>query len=318
MVFKDFASYWQWARDVIERRLDRDVKKLHYSNYMHHMLEGGKRIRGTLCLLVSQALGGGVKKTLPYAVAVEFCHAATLAHDDFIDYHETRRGRVPLYKILDPRRAVILADMLLSTATHRIALRSTDGYRTISKAIYELCRGVALEPLNPVAFMKDVASGKTRDRFYLSLIRLKTAELFAAATKLGAIAARANQTQRLQAYNYGVAVGEAYQVADDIVDISNARKTKNIDRVTAVKLFPAMMYLSREAIGDMVRDVLSGSPSVKTIEKVSISGLEDLIKMKAREAKEAIKPFPDNSYKKLLTNTPKAVVNIMLKEVGKG
>ncbi|MFQ6085665.1 MAG: polyprenyl synthetase family protein, partial [Candidatus Bathyarchaeia archaeon] len=219
-MFKDFLSYHAWARGTIDARLDKDADLIHFSDFMRYMIKGGKRLRGTLCLLISQALGGDSEESLPYACAIEMVHAATLAHDDFIDGHGTRRGRIPLYRVLDPRRAVLLADMLLSTSAHRVAsLGSTDGYQTLTKAIYEVSRGVFYEPLNPVPFIREIRSGKIEKRLYRVLIRLKTAELFGAACKLGAIAAGADVSDRLRAYSYGIAVGEAFQVADDLVDI---------------------------------------------------------------------------------------------------
>ncbi|HID91427.1 TPA: hypothetical protein EYP44_05660 [Candidatus Bathyarchaeota archaeon] len=244
----------------------------------------------------------------------------TLAHDDLVDRHALRRGRAPLYKVLDPRRAVLLADMLLSTAANRIAsLESIDGYQTLAKAIYEVCRGVVSEPLNPIRFLKELERGRVSEKLYLTLIRLKTAALFGAACRLGAIATDADSERRALAYRYGILVGEAYQIADDLVDVLIAQRTGKITATTMIELFPMMLYFfGKGALMGIIRDVLRGTPSVESLRRIKLQELERLIRMKIEESKSMVASFPENEYKSLLEEGPEMGVRLMLQEARPG
>jgi geranylgeranyl pyrophosphate synthase len=101
---QSFSDYWKGARKLIDKKLEEEAEKLHFAHYMKYALRGGKRFRGTLTLLFTQALGGNIEDGLPFSVAIEFIHAGVLVHDDFFDMHEIRRGRVPLARASFPKQ----------------------------------------------------------------------------------------------------------------------------------------------------------------------------------------------------------------------
>jgi geranylgeranyl pyrophosphate synthase len=267
-------------------------------------------------LLFTQALGGSIEDALPFSVAIEFIHAGALVHDDFFDMHEVRRGKVPLYRILDPRRAFLIADMLLSIAQAKLA-ESRNGYKALAKAIYEACRGACLEPLNPVDFLRSVRKRKIPEEFYIRLIRLKTAELFGTACKFGGIASNASPEFTRRAYEYGIQIGLAYQMADDLVDYMIACKTGEIDVPKMVKLLPALFYFAPSILTELATKIIKGKVGfVDCLRKMEIRDkCEQEIRGCLEQAKEKIDPFPGSTYKELLLEAPDFLIEKILEEI---
>lgn len=168
------------------------------------ILADGKRLRGSLVCLVAEALDGRVEQALPGALAVEMVQAASLVHDDFVDGDALRRGRPAAWTRLSPRRAVLLADLLFATAIEKMAGAGARECTTIARAIAAMAQGAVQETLDRGA--------------YRSIIRLKTGSLFAAAARLGALAACASDTTVEAAAQFGARLGEVYQIADDLAD----------------------------------------------------------------------------------------------------
>jgi geranylgeranyl pyrophosphate synthase len=298
-----FEDYWRKAKEAIDARLEKDTSHLPAS--VRRVLSGGKRFRGTLTLLTAQALGGTVEKALPFSVAVELVHAGFLIHDDFLDGHETRRGRRPLYRVLDPRRAILVADMLLSMAQAKLT-ESRDSYKALAKAIYEASKGAFSEPFNPLKFLNDLRRGRISETIYLSLIRLKTAELFGASSKIGAIASDASPDMLEGAYRYGINTGIAYQLADDYADCALAYEG-DVDLLTAMKLAPSILYFAPEKLPSFVQalmrrrlgNALALLKEVDMCEKLKA----EVAKYAALAEKEA-GSFPQNEYTRLLSEAP--------------
>lgn len=169
----------------------------------------GKRLRGTLTCLVAQALGGRVERALPAALAVEIIQAASLVHDDFVDGDALRRGRPAAWTVLSPQRAVLLADVMFATAIEKMAQEGAREGATLARAIATMAQG---------AFHETLAEGRTEGAAYRRINALKTGSLFAAAARLGALAASAGHIELQAATEYGALAGEAYQIADDLAD----------------------------------------------------------------------------------------------------
>ncbi|MGC9164840.1 MAG: polyprenyl synthetase family protein [Thermoprotei archaeon] len=316
----NIAEYLENVRPLLDKRIREIAETLHFSRLMLRQVEGGKRLRGTLTLLTCEALGGDVKKALDYAAAVEIVHAATLTHDDYIDRHKMRRGLKPLYAILDPRRAVLIGDMLMAAAIKYV--NAEDGSKdALSDAIYDISRGAFLEPLNPTVFLRSLMSGKVLQESYLMIIKLKTAVLFATASKLGAIAAKSSIKE--EAYRYGMAVGEAFQVADDLSDITKIIKDEEIDLGALITLGPLMAYFV--GIKETIPLIMSGliklhdntyrfpPETIKILKQAQTNALQ-FINDRLKIAKENLDSFPENDYTNLLKEYPDYAVGRMLEE----
>lgn len=165
----------------------------------------GKRLRACLTCLVAEALGAPLKRALPAALAIEIVQAASLVHDDLVDGDVQRRGRAAAWTWLTPRHAVLLADVMFATSLERMAALGAREAATLARAIAAMARGAFLESL-------------AEPTPYRSIIRWKTGSLFAAAARLGALAAAAAPPLLHAAYDYGMHAGEVYQIADDLAD----------------------------------------------------------------------------------------------------
>jgi octaprenyl-diphosphate synthase len=178
----------------------------------HLLRAGGKRLRALLGCAVMRALGADPRLRLELLAAVELVHTGSLLHDDLLDGSAVRRGRPAVHVAYDPHTAVLAGDMLLSWAFERLA---RDGTREIQialgVAVRELCEGEVLERERRFDPAADLAHARTVNR-------LKTASLFAYAAETGARLAEAPEALRAACREYGTALGEAFQTADDLLD----------------------------------------------------------------------------------------------------
>lgn len=179
---------------------------------LHEILADGKRIRGVLTCLVAEALGARLEQALPASLAVEMIQAASLVHDDFVDGDTLRRGRPAAWTKLSPRRAVLLADLVFATAIEKMARAGRHEGETVAHAIATMAQGALQEALGAGERQRP-----GRDA-YRRVIHLKTGSLFAAAARLGALAAGADETMLDAAMEYGARTGALYQIADDLAD----------------------------------------------------------------------------------------------------
>lgn len=211
------------------------------------LLSGGKKIRGVLCCMVAEGLGGNLSQALPRAVAVELIHTASLIHDDFIDGHTRRRNRPALWTLEGARRAVLLGDLLFSSSIRLMAELGAPDCRVAAQTIALLSMGAWQEPANPEEFLSAKGKGRPAKTFYDRIIKLKTGELFGAACQLGAVAAGADPVAQEGWRTFGLSVGEAYQIADDIQEIEAVLDAGSVSKAQAAALIPALIYLNGDA-----------------------------------------------------------------------
>jgi geranylgeranyl pyrophosphate synthase len=181
-----------------------------HADALRTILTEGKRLRGSLTCLVAEALGGTLEQALPAALAVEMVQAASLVHDDFVDGDTVRRGRPAAWTLLSSRRAVLVADVMFATAIESMAQTGARQGATLAQAIAAMAQG-ALQEGAGNACAEDLDA-------YRRIIYLKTGSLFAAAARLGALAADAQETHLQAATDFGARAGEVYQIADDLAD----------------------------------------------------------------------------------------------------
>lgn len=201
-------------------------------------LTAGKKLRGTLLCLVVSALGGALAEALPGAVAIELIQAATLLHDDFVDQHRARRRQPALWTLQGARRAVLLGDVIFSSAIHMMASRGREDGLIVARAIAEVARGAYQEPLDPAALLAALNRGMEPGA-YEKIIDLKTAVLFAAACQLGAVSAGAGSEGQGAWRRYGLRVGQAYQLADDLQDVERVLTRGKVTSEEMTGLVPA-------------------------------------------------------------------------------
>ena len=196
---------------VIARKLQSAVPLIgQVSSYI--ISAGGKRLRPALLLLVSRALGYEQAQRFNLAAVVEFIHTATLLHDDVVDGSTLRRGRATANQSFGNPASVLVGDFLYSRA-FQMMLDANDMrvMEILADATNVIAEGEVLQLMN----MHDASLDEAG---YLTVIRSKTAKLFEASARLGAILAGSSPEIEEDCAAYGQALGTAFQVIDDVLD----------------------------------------------------------------------------------------------------
>ena len=187
----------------------------------HILNSGGKRIRPLLLILCARLAGKGdgfeicpPGADVLLASLIEYIHTATLLHDDVVDHAEFRRGRRTAGGLWGNQVAILVGDYLYSKAIcHIVGFRNQD----VNECLSEACRKMAEGELMQLSY-KDDASISERE--YLKIVEYKTGSLIAAACRIGAVVADADLALRDALFQFGQAIGVAFQVADDTLDYS--------------------------------------------------------------------------------------------------
>jgi octaprenyl-diphosphate synthase len=199
--------------EVIRRRLESGVPLIR--QVAHYIVGGGgKRLRPMLLLLSAGAFGYGGPHRHELAAAVEFIHTATLLHDDVVDESELRRGRATANALFGNSAAVLVGDFVYSRAFQMmVEVDSLRVLRVLADATNVIAEGEVMQLVN--CHNPDI-----EEHGYLEVIRCKTAKLFEAATRLGAILGAAPSAEEDAIADYGTHLGTAFQLIDDVLDYS--------------------------------------------------------------------------------------------------
>lgn len=205
------AQEMQTVDAVIVERLRSEVALI--NQIAHYIISaGGKRIRPRLVLLFARALGFEGPERFTLAATVEFIHTATLLHDDVVDESSLRRGRQTANALFGNAASVLVGDFLYSRAFQMMV--SVDRMRVLdvlADATNVIAEGEVLQLMNmhdPDLAIED----------YLRVIRYKTAKLFEASARLGAVLAEADAATEERCADYGRSLGTAFQLVDDLLD----------------------------------------------------------------------------------------------------
>ncbi|MBQ0958027.1 octaprenyl diphosphate synthase [Ideonella sp. 4Y11] len=209
--------------EVIRQRLSSDVALI--EQISHYIIgAGGKRIRPRLVLLFAQGLGYEGPQADELAATVEFIHTATLLHDDVVDESSLRRGRQTANAMFGNAASVLVGDFLYSRAFQMmVSVNRMRVLEVLADATNVIAEGEVLQLMN----MHDP---DTTVEDYLRVIRFKTAKLFEASARLGAVIANADPAIEEACADYGRALGTAFQLVDDLLDYEGDREAlgKNV------------------------------------------------------------------------------------------
>ncbi len=193
-----------------------------YDPIVYIMNQGGKRLRPTLCLMACELFGGDIDSCLPSALAAEVFHNFTLVHDDIMDQAPIRRGKETVYKKWNSNIAILAGDVMQTKAlelalSHR-ARHTYDVVTELCKVAREVCEGQQYD-----------LNFETQDNVsiaeYIEMIRLKTAVLLGSVLKIGGLVAGASEEDIKNIYDFGINLGIAFQIQDDIFDCYGDAKT---------------------------------------------------------------------------------------------
>jgi geranylgeranyl diphosphate synthase, type II len=216
---------------------------------------GGKRLRPVLCLAAAEACGGTRDPALPAACAVELMHTYSLVHDDLpcMDDDDLRRGRPTCHKVYGEGMAVLCGDALLTEAFAVLAQARDTARFTVGEMIAELASAGGSRKLIGGQVLDLEGEGKSLS--LEDLIRIheaKTAALLTASVRLGAMSADADPEKLAALTKFGHALGLAFQVIDDILDVTqtteNLGKTAGKDAAVAKATYPAVMGLEKSRV----------------------------------------------------------------------
>jgi octaprenyl-diphosphate synthase len=274
----------------------------------------GKRIRPALALLGAHATGGSGSGHLDLAVVVELIHLATLVHDDIMDGAVKRRGQPTAYAKWGAELSVLLGDCLFSHALRLCTqFPTTDVSRRIADAASEVCSGEILQTQRRFDLQLTIPE-------YIGMIRMKTAALFRVSTELSAFLNNSSSEVVGACREYGEALGIAYQIYDDCLDIvgieSNAGKTLGTDLAKGKLTLPLLHVLKqldddgRERLSEMI---VHGSGDDRTallevvLERGGLRASVRKIQSYLDSAIQALGVLPDSRYRTLLREVPLAL-----------
>jgi len=206
------------TEEKIKSKLASDVELVQKMS-KYHIETGGKRLRALLTLGTAKLCGYSKgSRDVNLAACVELIHSATLMHDDVIDEGVVRRGKATLNKIWDNQSSVLIGDYLLSRCFEMMV---EDGNLEVLKLLSSTSSKIAQGEVLQLQHKSEV---DMLEETYLRIISAKTAELFAASTKVGAILSNANNKEKDALEFYGRNLGLTFQIADDTLDYNSELK----------------------------------------------------------------------------------------------
>jgi geranylgeranyl pyrophosphate synthase len=272
-------------------------------------LNGGKKSRGCLLCLVGEGLGASLESALERAVAVELIHIASLIHDDFVDQDRMRRNIPAAWTLEGARRAVLLGDVIFATSIQMMNQMGRDEGLVASETIAQLAGGALHEPLDPSVLLEAIESPHLNYGLYEKIIRLKTGVLFSAACRLGAISAGASREVQDNCYRYGMAIGEAYQIADDLKEVRNHLAAGTVQMHQMVALAPSLLYFDKKLRPHIIAILREGAvrlnDAVMNRLAAAAERMQQAIEQRLNHAVAEIKSAADASrHRELILSAP--------------
>jgi octaprenyl-diphosphate synthase len=275
----------------------------------HYIINsGGKRLRPMIVVLAARALGYAGRDHITSAAIIEFIHTATLLHDDVVDDSKLRRGRQTANSVFGNAASVLVGDFLYSRAFQMmVQIGDMRVMEVLANATNVIAEGEVQQLVN-------CHDPDTTEERYLDVIRNKTAKLFEAGAEIAAILAGENSSVQGSLADYGMRLGTAFQLRDDVLDYdaSPAEIGKNIGDDLAegkptLPLIqtiragtPEQIALVRAAIEDGGRDRIEAvCDAVRT--SGALDYTHDLARSYSDAALASLVPLPDSIYKEALT-----------------
>src|SRR5690349_15107229 len=219
-IFSLISNELQQVELEFERQARSNVQVIDYlGEYLR--ASGGKRVRPALTILSTYAVGGDGARynSIRMATVMEFLHTATLVHDDIIDHADTRRNRPTVNALYGNETAVLMGDWLYMSAFETsLAERSLPILDILTSVTRKMTEGELLQLT--LLGHADISEGQ-----YLDVLKRKTAYLFSASCEIGSILGGADEKQQTAMRDYGLNLGTAFQLTDDLLDFTSSDAT---------------------------------------------------------------------------------------------
>lgn len=284
-----------------------------------HLLEaGGKRVRPVLVLLTAQLGNASRDEVIKAAVVSELTHLATLYHDDVMDDAPTRRGVPTAQKVYGNSIAILAGDVLLARASQIGVGLGAESLRLQAETFERLCIGQLHETIGP-------QEGEDQLAHYIQVMADKTGSLLASSALMGVIHSNAPFEYREPIAQFAERIGIAFQLIDDVIDISEAGpsgKTPGTDLRAGVPTLPTLLLQKAADAGDtdaaeLIQFIASGleddaklAEALRRLREHPVAAEAEIeAKRWATSAVDAISVLPDSSVKRALEQFAEAVVN---------
>lgn len=284
-----------------------------------HLVEaGGKRLRPMLTLAAARMCGYAGPYHIHLAATVEFIHTATLLHDDVVDESAQRRGRPTANLLWDNQSSVLVGDYLFARS---FQLMTEPGSMVVMRILSNAAATIAEGEVLQLTAAQNLA---TDESIYLQVVRGKTAALFSAATEVGGVIADAPEDQVKALYEYGDALGIAFQIVDDLLDYQGQADAtgKNVgddfrERKLTLPVIKAVAKADAEERAFWVRTIEKGRQEEGDLEHaLALLEKHDTLKATqadamawAAKAKAALEVLPAHEVKDMLTDLADYVVS---------
>ena len=300
---------------VIQQRLSSDVALV---NQLSHYIinSGGKRLRPLLVLLSANSYGYQGDTHHLLAAIIEFIHTATLLHDDVVDESELRRGNETANALFGNAASVLVGDFLYSRAFEMMV--DVDDMRVmqiLAKTTNVIAEGEVMQLMN-------VHDAATSEEKYLEVIYYKTAKLFEAATRLGAVLCLRNEEEEQAMAAYGRYLGTAFQLIDDVMDYSSNSEQmgKNVgDDLAEGKPTLPLIYAMQQGTAEQAAVITAaiekgGYEHIDEVQAIiqqtgALQYTEKMAQIQAQLAIDELAHLPDSDSKTMLENIARLSVH---------
>lgn len=316
-IFSQVAAELDQVELEFERQARSNVQVIAYlAEYLRE--SGGKRVRPALTILSNYAVGGDGSRynSIRMATVMEFLHTATLVHDDIIDSADTRRNRPTVNALYGNETAVLMGDWLYMSAFETsLAERSLPILDILTSVTRKMTEGELLQ-------LTTLQRSDISEQQYLDIIQRKTAFLFSACCEVGAILGGANEAEQIALKDYGMNLGMAFQVTDDLLDFTSTDdalgKGVGVDLLGGKVTLPLIYLIASEpSAGDMVQAVMNAGdytsvPRGQLHEAVERAGALSRARERAdefaRAARTALDALPATEFRNTLAAIPTYVI----------
>jgi octaprenyl-diphosphate synthase len=300
-----------------ERQAQSNIQVIAYlGEYLR--VSGGKRVRPALTILSNYAVGGDAARhgSIRMATVMEFLHTATLVHDDIIDNAETRRNRPSINSRFGNQTAVLMGDWLYMSAFETsLAERSLPILDILTAATRKMTEGELLQ-------LTTLGKTEITEEEYLDILQRKTAYLFSACCEIGAIMGEADAVQQSALRDYGMNLGTAFQLVDDLLDFTASDevlgKPAGVDLLEGKLTLPLIYFLeSHPSAREMIQTVMreghyQGITREQLLSRVESTGALDRARARADyfadAARDALARLSPSNYCDALNAIPSYII----------
>jgi octaprenyl-diphosphate synthase len=316
-VFSLISGELALVEQEFEKQARSNVQVIAYlGDYLRQ--SGGKRVRPALNILSNYAVGGDGARAnaIRMATVMEFLHTATLVHDDIIDNADTRRNRASVNARFGNQTAVLMGDWLYMSAFETsLQERSLEVLDILTRLTRKMTEGELIQ-------LTMLGRTDVSEKEYFDVLQRKTSFLFSACCEIGAILGSANEKQQIALRDYGMNLGTAFQLADDLLDFTadetTLGKAAGADLLEGKLTLPLILLLKdnperRPALEQIMHDGDYGRVSRENLLKdLETGGFLEATKQRAHfyaiEARRNLEILPESKYRDALTEIAAYIV----------